>query len=115
MDKLTLITTELENAAKSQMEGRKKNAAILLIACGEELKKIQAQNQENEELVAAIEPELRRTITRADVCMKSMNIAASDQLVALEPPPNAPYKDKRSRQRTLQPKSINRILAEPDQ
>ena len=97
MDKLNLIHTELENAAKSQMEGRKKNAAILLIACAEALKKIQAENQENMELVDAIEPELRRTITRADVCMKSMNIEASDQLVALEPPPNAPHTDKRSR------------------
>ena len=114
MNKLTLITTELENAAKSQMEGRKKNAAILLIACGEELKKIQAENQDNEELVAAIKPELRRTIARADVCMKSMRTTASNQLVTLESPLNAPHIDESSRQRTLQPKRINRILAEPN-
>ena len=73
-NKLNLISQELDNASNLFRQGRKTDAALLYVTCGEALQKLADECKDDPLFVQALKTRVKDCVWRADICRRGKPI-----------------------------------------
>lgn len=83
------INAELAKAALMFKQGRKKDAALLYVSCGEALQKLQSETQDDPLFVESLKARVQDCVRKAEICQTGKpQTEAEPPMKTLVPPLN---------------------------